>query len=271
MLCVCSTTARLSAALSLTFYTQIVQIPIETAVGKISPLTPERFKICELLAELLHCSHMALLNRPASSSNPTYTESGALEGGYARLFALENALSITTGGMPRDSTQLSLSESTQSFGTPVAPREPGTADADQISAALSSLNNGHPQSEPEAPLVPPEEEQAESSSKSGEDSVGFKFRTALLDGKFLCTALVCLSFFLCHTSAHRSQVTFNQDLFFQHPWHNFLHSVVYDLVQQVITSNNEDPLNRSICISLFKDGHLTTRILEAQKYNDEQA
>lgn len=62
-----------------------------------------------------------------------------------------------------------------------------------------------------------------------------------------------------------------QDLFFQHPWHNFLHSVVYDLVQQVINSNAEDEVNRKICVSLFEEGHLTKRILEAQKTNDEEA
>ncbi|GMF60949.1 unnamed protein product [[Candida] boidinii] len=35
---------------------------LETPFGQIEPLGFERFKICELIAELLHCSNMALLN-----------------------------------------------------------------------------------------------------------------------------------------------------------------------------------------------------------------
>lgn len=37
---------------------------LETPIGEIEPLGFERFKICELVAELLHCSNMALLNEP---------------------------------------------------------------------------------------------------------------------------------------------------------------------------------------------------------------
>ena len=35
---------------------------LKTPFGDIEPLGFERFKICELIAELLHCSNMALLN-----------------------------------------------------------------------------------------------------------------------------------------------------------------------------------------------------------------
>lgn len=35
---------------------------LETPFGRIEPLGFERFKVCELIAELLHCSNMALLN-----------------------------------------------------------------------------------------------------------------------------------------------------------------------------------------------------------------
>ncbi len=33
-----------------------------TPFGVIEPLGMDRFKVCELVAELLHCSNMALLN-----------------------------------------------------------------------------------------------------------------------------------------------------------------------------------------------------------------
>ncbi|CAG8554022.1 7751_t:CDS:10, partial [Acaulospora colombiana] len=47
---------------------------IDTTIGKMVPLGFERFKICELFAELLHCSNMRLLNvvRPEISTNGFY-------------------------------------------------------------------------------------------------------------------------------------------------------------------------------------------------------
>lgn len=43
------------------------KIPLlQTSYGTIEPLGFERFKICELIAELLHCSNMTLLNEPSA-------------------------------------------------------------------------------------------------------------------------------------------------------------------------------------------------------------
>ena len=43
--------------------------PILTTVGALAPLTFERYRICELYAELLHCSNMSLLNRAPEYSH----------------------------------------------------------------------------------------------------------------------------------------------------------------------------------------------------------
>lgn len=61
---------------------------------------------------------------------------------------------------------------------------------------------------------------------------------------------------------------FVQDLFFAFPWNNFLHSVVYDVLHQILTGRIDSGLNRELTISIFRDCHLLTRILEAQKQND---
>ncbi|KAH8921466.1 SAPS-domain-containing protein [Atractiella rhizophila] len=50
-----------------------------STIGDIKPLTVERFRICELYAELVHCSNMSLLNR---ADGPQYDEEGHLVGGY---------------------------------------------------------------------------------------------------------------------------------------------------------------------------------------------
>ncbi|KAG8985982.1 hypothetical protein FRB90_004323 [Tulasnella sp. 427] len=67
--------------------------PMPTTTGPVVPLTFERFRICELYAEVLHCSNMALLNRQPGSG-PTYDEDGCLVGG---LSALEELAKVATG------------------------------------------------------------------------------------------------------------------------------------------------------------------------------
>ena len=70
--------------------------PISTTVGRITPLTFERYRICELFAELLHCSNMSLLNRPAEF-NYLYDADGRLQGGLTALEDLANVISMGTG------------------------------------------------------------------------------------------------------------------------------------------------------------------------------
>ncbi|KAG2019771.1 phosphatase associated protein [Coprinopsis cinerea AmutBmut pab1-1] len=67
--------------------------PISTTVGSITPLSLERYRILELLAELLHCSNMSLLNRPASY-NHLYDSEGRLQGGLAALEELAAVIAM---------------------------------------------------------------------------------------------------------------------------------------------------------------------------------
>ncbi|KAF8323646.1 SIT4 phosphatase-associated protein-domain-containing protein [Cantharellus anzutake] len=70
--------------------------PILTTVGEVVPLTLERFRICELYAELLHCSNMSLLNRPVGYG-PAYDDEGRLMGGLSALEELARV--VSNGGM----------------------------------------------------------------------------------------------------------------------------------------------------------------------------
>ena len=60
-----------------------------------------------------------------------------------------------------------------------------------------------------------------------------------------------------------------QDLFFEFPWNNFLHSVVYDLIHQVLTGRVDGGFNRELTVALFRDARLMHRIIEGSKQNDE--
>ncbi|TFK23456.1 SAPS-domain-containing protein [Coprinopsis marcescibilis] len=72
------------------------QGPISTTVGSIMPLTLERYRILELLAELLHCSNMSLLNRPPQYS-ALYDPEGRLQGGLAALEGLAAVIALNSG------------------------------------------------------------------------------------------------------------------------------------------------------------------------------
>lgn len=66
---------------------------VPTSIGSITPLTLERFRICELYAELLHCSNMSLLNRPTGVEYQLYDSGGYLAGGWRAVEKLSDALS----------------------------------------------------------------------------------------------------------------------------------------------------------------------------------
>ncbi|KAL9601951.1 MAG: hypothetical protein Q9219_002175 [cf. Caloplaca sp. 3 TL-2023] len=59
------------------------------------------------------------------------------------------------------------------------------------------------------------------------------------------------------------------DFFFRFPWNNFLHNVVYDVVQQVFNGPMDKGYNRSLAIDLFQHGRITERIIEGQQRSDE--
>ncbi|KAL8949712.1 MAG: hypothetical protein Q9222_004204 [Ikaeria aurantiellina] len=59
------------------------------------------------------------------------------------------------------------------------------------------------------------------------------------------------------------------DFFFRFPWNNFLHNVVYDVVQQVFNGPMDKGYNRSLAIDLFQSGRITDRIVDGQRRSDE--
>ena len=72
-----------------------------TTLGAIPPLTFERYRICELYAELLHCSNMALLNRPPEYDH-LYDAEGRLQGGLSALEELAQVIAIGNGSGEND-------------------------------------------------------------------------------------------------------------------------------------------------------------------------
>ncbi|KAL4881707.1 SIT4 phosphatase-associated protein-domain-containing protein [Aspergillus karnatakaensis] len=59
------------------------------------------------------------------------------------------------------------------------------------------------------------------------------------------------------------------DFFFRFPWNNFLHNVVYDVIQQVFNGPMDRGYNRVLAIDVFETGKITQTIIEGQKRSDE--
>ncbi|CEJ92542.1 hypothetical protein VHEMI08189 [[Torrubiella] hemipterigena] len=57
--------------------------------------------------------------------------------------------------------------------------------------------------------------------------------------------------------------------FFKYPWNNFLHNVVYDIVQQVFNGPMDRGYNPTLAVSLFGAADITTAIIEGQNVSDE--
>nr|XP_036588178.1 sit4 phosphatase-associated protein [Colletotrichum truncatum]KAF6799319.1 sit4 phosphatase-associated protein [Colletotrichum truncatum] len=57
--------------------------------------------------------------------------------------------------------------------------------------------------------------------------------------------------------------------FFAYPWNNFLHNVVYDIVQQVFNGPMDRGYNPTLAVSLFEAADVTTAIINGQLASDE--
>ncbi|KAI0798370.1 SAPS-domain-containing protein [Xylaria sp. FL0064] len=57
--------------------------------------------------------------------------------------------------------------------------------------------------------------------------------------------------------------------FFRYPWNNFLHNVVYDIVQQVFNGPMDRGFNPTLAISLFEAADITNAIINGQKSSEE--
>lgn len=157
---------------------------IPTTVGIITPLTFERFRICELYAELLHCSNMAILNRPAEY-NDLYDKQGRLQGGLSSLETLARVIAIGSGDeRGQDTMDDNHDEIEPALELPVTNRsresslidsdedmsddEPGSSDGDALEEIMMDdpPKAQLPSSEDVAPPIVPSSPKASSLSPS---------------------------------------------------------------------------------------------------------
>ena len=228
---------------------------IMTSLGEIEPLTQTRYCIAELYAELLHCSNMALLNRPPNSG-PKYSSSGSLLGGLEGLHALARSLQgeddydqsnpntqSSAEWSPDEASstneaEVSGQDRSPSFLSSENDQEDDESDAESIASALSSMSL--------ADMIAQFARPRSSQKDSDVQIVGNFLKTQFQTFQVIPTLI---------------------DMMLSYPWNNFLHNVVYDIIQQLFNSDIDVAINRKLIISVFKDAHLVEAILEGARRN----
>ncbi|KAI8598552.1 SIT4 phosphatase-associated protein-domain-containing protein [Dissophora ornata] len=267
--------------------------PIETSIGKQVPLGFERLKICEMFAELLHCSNMAVLNsRPIISvapngtvKVPTVTANEPFVHHSQTVKEELEAVRIVVdngAGLEKDvdhemksPTQDTKSEVKEEVKSEVkvedkAESKSGAEQLEQAAAELTLDDQATPRASPPPEPTPTTTTAATASQIEVLIPVGDFLKMQFVDHRIIPTCF---------------------DLFFQFPWNNFLHTVVYDMVHQVFHRPMGDigrpeidgtyippradqgvteGWNRRLTVSIFKDGQLTKRITDAQRLCDSE-
>ncbi|KHC67898.1 SIT4-associating protein/190 [Candida albicans P78042] len=198
---------------------------LRTPFGDIEPLGFERFKICELIAELLHCSNMALLNEN-------------------RGFDIVKE---------RDELRIKMKEfdpiSFKYNETIVLPDDDNNNDNSNNNNNNTASNANDTIDDFNADDSIDEEEPHANANLTEE-----QLRSSPVVGDFLKIALF------------DTQIISNiLSMFFRFPWNNFLHNVVFDIVQQVLNGSMEIGFNKFLAIDLFASGDITNKIIEGQK------
>ncbi|KZT23975.1 SAPS-domain-containing protein [Neolentinus lepideus HHB14362 ss-1] len=290
--------------------------PMTTTVGTITPLTFERYRICELYAELLHCSNMSLLNRPPEY-NHIYDADGRLQGGLpaleelARVIAMSNgddgdgdamdeekeelepAQELPISGASHDSSSaLDSDEDMEDDSDDDAMEEIAMSDEPAFAVSPPSRRSASPSPSPcPSPLVSEftvdspgtaASPQRKNSATPSTDSEGTtrprssssrkSTRRSTLDSQLVppAPALLPVGERLKQHFLEKKVLDKMLDIFFDFPLNNFLHSVVYDLLHQILTGRVDEGMNRELTISLFRDVHIMDRILEGQRRNDAE-
>lgn len=188
---------------------------LETPFGKIEPLGFERFKICELVAELIHCSNMALLNDHKG-------EALVRERDEIRELLIEKHKEIMKRAEVDSNSSLDNLDIAKEIENMKLTKQQSNADAESAESEVEASQDDNEEALRANPVV------------------GDKLKIALYDNKVIVTIL---------------------DMFFKFPWNNFLHNVVFDIVQQILNATMEIGFNKFLAVDLFDRCNITAAIV----------
>lgn len=239
--------------------------PLRTTFGEIEPLGFERFKICELIAELLHCSNMALLNdnkgfdvvrvRDALRQKMKLVDPVSFKyNEVIEMLALEMEASLEeekeiNRKFEAEQQRASKEAAGADNGTSANAKSNDTFD-DTIDSFNSKIRRGSDSDFGADATSADEAEEVHANSNLSEEQI----RSNPVIGDFLKISL------------YDTQIITNiLSMFFKFPWNNFLHNVVFDIVQQVLNGSMDIGFNKFLAINTFSSGDITNKITEGQR------
>lgn len=225
-----------------------------TPFGSIEPLGFERFKICELIAELLHCSNMALLN-----DNNGFDIVKARDSVRAKMKEYDpisfkyNEVIVLPPDSNRDLQSIELEDCRETEYANRSKTSDENMEDDQfandtIDSFNSNFQNGNESVMQNQSSV--QEDEPHANTNLSEEQI----RSNPVIGDYLKISLK-------DTQIITNIIT----MFFKFPWNNFLHNVVFDIVQQVLNGSMEIGFNKYLAIDLFENGDITNRIINGQE------
>lgn len=299
--------------------------------GEVKPLGFERFRICELYAELLHCSNMNLLNDPKSEavieerdrernrvyyperllkkeSHPALSDDGKQDGdedegegegeGRSKEEPKDQDVpsdSENTNAHPLHSTKNLDGESTlEEITEPLHDNgEEGSGSDDDAETPVSDSDstpsahapNTTPPSSPphgsdddDSPSSTPSPATPEVEDDFISEADRQKINVSNYRGKQLDEALDREMKALRKHRVIGDQLKIALDdnycidtilnMLFEFPWNNFLHNVVFDIVQQVFNGYIDRSYNKFLAIHLLTRAKLTERIVYGHNANE---
>ncbi|KAG0669374.1 hypothetical protein C6P45_003810 [Maudiozyma exigua] len=223
---------------------------LETPIGEIEPLGFERFKICELVAELLHCSNMALLNEVDGEKvtserdqvreeflHDEENESKKMDESSANELAKhESNISDKLGKLDINGSDNENNENA----------DDEDENNEESTATDENSNEVYPDDEIDNSVV------AEKSLRE-KKLPGDQLKFALHDTGIIKTIMA---------------------MFFQFEWNNFLHNVVFDIVQQIFNGPLKSGYNKFLLSELIVDIRITDKIIQGdescKKYEEDE-
>ncbi|SGZ41043.1 uncharacterized protein HGUI_03243 [Hanseniaspora guilliermondii] len=245
----------------------------KTPFGVIEPLGMDRFKVCELVAELLHCSNMALLNEP--DGERIVKERDPIRRKKIAEF-LEKNFDITSNDFDEDDEPMfDMSNANYNISKTDAEttkegrilRNNMKGDVDELDDDLERLNikseeNSSDSSDNNSFKKDPKVKTKKNLEGQGEVFADFEYsqtqqeiRENPVIGDMLKLAM-----------KDNSIVDIVLEMLFDFPWNNFLHNVVFDIVQQILNGSLQDGVNRFLIADLFIESRITELIIAGDQY-----
>ena len=285
----------------------------KTPFGIIEPLGMDRFKVCELVAELLHCSNMALLNEPEGQlivmerdpirrvkvaellKEHFLMESNDFDEEDEGQFDMRDTITIPENIDNNNNKTNGTSdkkENNSDTNNQLSNNEDnGDDDEDNLSLQVESLNIKSEENSSDDVLesVKPKMNNSEKIEKiisdieRNEGSNPSVETDAETGNKPTTTGEVFgdLDYLQTEEEIRKNPVIGDRlklalkdnnvvdavlEMLFDFPWNNFLHNVVFDIVQQILNGSLQDGINRFLIADLFLESRITELIIAGDQY-----